>query len=233
MIDSPNDLSKKPIRLLIAEDHELSRNGLIFSLQKKTAMQIVGDADNGQTAVDLALAEKPDIVLMDIGMPVLDGIEASHRIKAKLPDTKIIMLTSHQEGEEIYAALAAGAEAYCLKDIRIDRLIQVIEMVHEGAIWLDPGIGKLVMQALPLNIPDRLKGPTHRQKYSVDLTDRELEVLELIVGGKSNKDIAEALCITVHTAKAHVCNIIQKLSVDDRTQAAVKALRDGLVKHSS
>jgi DNA-binding NarL/FixJ family response regulator len=233
MSDAPNDLTKKPIRLLIAEDHELSRNGLIFSLQKKTTMQIVGDADNGQTAVDLALAEKPDIVLMDIGMPVLDGIEASHRIKAKLPDTKIIMLTSHQEGEEIYAALAAGAEAYCLKDIRIDRLIQVIEMVHEGAIWLDPGIGKLVMQALPLNIPDRLKGPTHRQKYSVDLTDRELEVLELIVGGKSNKDIAEALCITVHTAKAHVCNIIQKLSVDDRTQAAVKALRDGLVKHSS
>jgi len=228
-----SDTPKSPIRLLIAEDHELSRNGLIFSLQKKTDMKIVGDTDNGQTAVELARSEKPDVILMDIGMPAMDGIEAAHQIKAELPEIKIIMLTSHQEGEEIYAALAAGVEAYCLKDIKIDRLIQVIEMVHEGAIWLDPGIGKLVMQALPLNIPDRLKGPTHRQKYSVDLTERELEVLELIVGGKSNKEIADQLCITVHTAKAHVCNIIQKLAVDDRTQAAVKALRDGLVKHAN
>jgi NarL family two-component system response regulator LiaR len=226
-----SDMPKAPIRILVAEDHELSRNGLIFSLQKKTDMVIVGDADNGQTVVELALAEKPDVILMDIGMPVMDGIEAAHQVKAKLPETKIIMLTSHQEGEEIYAALAAGAEAYCLKDIKIDRLIQVIEMVYEGAIWLDPGIGKLVMQALPLNIPDRLKSPSHRQKYNVDLTERELEVLGLIVGGKSNKEIADELCITVHTAKAHVCNIIQKLAVDDRTQAAVKALRDGLVKH--
>jgi DNA-binding NarL/FixJ family response regulator len=224
---------QSPLRLVIAEDHELSRNGLIFSLQKKTDMEIVGEADNGLDALELALKHKPDIVILDIGMPALDGIEVAHRIKTAQPDIKIIMLTSHQEGEEVYASLAAGVEAYCLKDIKMERLIQVIEMVAEGAIWLDPGIGKLVMQALPLNLPDRLKSPATRQRYNVSLTERELEVLERIVAGKSNKEIAEDLSVTVHTAKAHVCNIIQKLSVDDRTQAAVKALRDGLVKTPS
>lgn len=222
----------KPLRIVIAEDHELSRNGLSFALQKKTSMQIVGEAERGDTAVELALKEQPDIVLMDIGMPVMDGIEATHRIKQQFPHIKVVMLTSHEGGEEVYAALAAGAEAYCKKDIKMERLIQVLEMVADGSVWLDPAIAKMVMQSLPLNLPERLKSPQPRQKYNVELTERELEVLELIVAGKSNKEISMALNITIHTVKAHVCNIIQKLAVDDRTQAAVKALRDGLVKDS-
>jgi len=221
--------SEQPLKILIAEDHELSRNGIVFSLQKKTSYVFVGEAERGDQAVSLVEKYEPDVVLMDIEMPVMDGIEATHQIKAKYPQVKVIMLTSHEEGEEVYASLAAGADAYCKKDIKMDRLIQVIEMVNDGAVWLDPAIAKLVMQSLPFSLPNRMKGAHPRQRYSIELTDRELEVLEGLVEGQSNKEIADNLCITVHTVKAHVCNIIQKLAVDDRTQAAVKALREGLV----
>jgi len=169
---------------------------------------------------------------MDIEMPVMDGIQATHLIKRQFPEIGVVMLTSHDEGEDVYASLAAGADAYCKKDIRTERLIQVIQMVSEGAMWLDPAIARLVMQALPLTLPEKYRQPQGRQKYKTGLTERELEVLECIVNGKSNQEIAEKLVITIHTVKAHVANIIQKLSVDDRTQAAVKAIRDGLVRHT-
>jgi DNA-binding NarL/FixJ family response regulator len=220
-----------PLKILIAEDHELSRMGLSISLQKKTNFQIVAEAESGDLAVKLATQHKPNVILMDIGMPIMDGIEATQQIKKAHPEIKIIMLTSHSEGEGVYASLAAGADAYCLKEIKLERLIQVIEMVNEGAVWLDPAIAQTVLKALPLNLPERLKtGGQPKSQYSVDLTEREMEVLEQIVEGKSNKEIASLLFITIHTVKAHVCNIINKLAVDDRTQAAVKALRDGLIK---
>jgi len=219
-----------PIKLVIAEDHELTRSGLVFSLEKKAPhIKVVGEAERGDQVVELVEKERPNVVLMDLEMPVMDGIEATHLIKQRFPQTRVMMLTSHEEGEEVYAALAAGADAYCKKDIKAERLVQVIEMVNDGTVWLDPAIARLVMQALPLNLPERMKSPQNRQKYNVELTDREIEVLEQIVAGKSNREIADQLCITVHTVKAHVANIIQKLAVDDRTQAAVKALRDGLV----
>ena len=134
----------------------------------------------------------------------------------------------------VLSALAAGADAYCMKDIKIDLLSQVIEMVCQGAVWLDPAIARLVMGALP-GLPgaqaskEAEKQPPRRRQYNADLTEREREVLQHIVDGKSNKEIAQLLNVTTHTAKAHVCNIIQKLAVDDRTQAAVKALREGMV----
>ena len=219
-----------PISILIAEDHELARRGLSATLDERDTLTVTAEAENGEEAVRLAFDRHPEVILMDIGMPILDGISATQRIKAAHPEIKVIMLTSHQEGDEVYAALAAGADAYCMKDIRIDRLCQVIEMVMDGAIWLDPAIARLVMQTLPIKLPERLKsGNPTRQKYNTILTERELEVLRLIVDGKNNKEISEQLNITIHTAKAHVCNIIQKLAVDDRTQAAVKALRDGLL----
>jgi DNA-binding NarL/FixJ family response regulator len=220
------------LKIAIAEDHELSRMGLVASLQQKSKHLIVGEAQSGDEIIAIVGKTQPDLILMDIGMPVLDGIEATLQIKQQFPNTKIIMLTSHTEGNEVYASLAAGADAYCLKDIKVERLIQVIEMVAEGAAWLDPAIAKLVLQSLPLNLPGRVKNPQPKQRFTVDLTEREMEVLEKIVEGKSNKEIAEDLFITIHTVKAHVCNVIQKLAVDDRTQAAVKALRDGLVKNS-
>ncbi len=223
----------EPIKLLIAEDHELTRIGLSMSLQKRAPnIQIIAEVESGDLAVLEAEKLMPAVILMDINMPILDGIEATRQIKSKLPSIKIIMLTSHDAGDEVYASLAAGADAYCLKDIKLERLIQVIEMVNEGALWLDPAIAQMVVKALPLNLPERLKTPSssNRNHYNLELTERESEVLGKIVEGKSNKEIADALFITIHTVKAHVANIISKLAVDDRTQAAVKALRDGLVK---
>lgn len=230
---TPSKLSTKTLKIAIAEDHDLSRDGLSLSLQKKTMFEICGEAENGQVALKIAETEQPEVFIMDIGMPIMDGIAATQAIKKQWPEMKVIMLTSHNEGEEVFAALAAGADAYCLKDIKLDRLVQVIEMVAEGAVYLDPAIAALVLQSIPLAGQAKTGGAAYggatKNKFNVDLTHREQEVLELIVAGKSNKEIANDLCITIHTVKAHVCNIIQKLAVDDRTQAAVKALRDGLV----
>jgi len=224
-------MDKEALKVMIVEDHELTRMGLSVSLQKKSNLKVIGEAESGDKAIKLIDLVKPDVVLMDINMPVMDGIEATKIIKQKFPEIKVVILTSHTEGDEVYASLAAGADAYCIKDIKLERLIQVIEMVADGAVWLDPTIAQVVLKALPLNLPDRLKNsPVRVSHYNLELTERELEVLEKIVEGKSNKEIAQDLFITIHTVKAHVCNIINKLAVDDRTQAAVKALRDGLVK---
>lgn len=238
---STSTTQQQDIRLLIVEDHELARYGLSMALAERESIQVVGEAQNGQEGVDLALSEKPDVVLMDIGMPVMDGITATKIIKQELPEAKVIILTSLNNPEEVLASLAAGADAYCMKDIKIERLHQVLEMVLEGAIWLDPAIARLVMQSLPGEgaKPEEIAEPSPvepvekqaqpKRRYNTELTEREYEVLQLIVGGKSNKEIAALLKVSSHTAKAHVANIIQKLSVDDRTQVAVKALKEGLV----
>jgi len=234
---------QQDIRLLIVEDHELARYGLSMALSDRERIQVVGEAQNGQEGVELALTEKPDVVLMDIGMPVMDGITATRLIKQELPEVKVIILTSLNNPEEVLASLAAGADAYCMKDIKIDRLHQVLDMVLEGAIWLDPAIARLVMQSLPgegtkpegeaasssTDAVAEEKTAHSKRRYNTELTEREYEVLKLIVGGKSNKEIAALLKVSSHTAKAHVANIIQKLAVDDRTQVAVKALKEGLV----
>jgi DNA-binding NarL/FixJ family response regulator len=219
----------KKIRILIAEDYELSRSGLCACLGREESLLVAGEAKNGREAIELADQLRPDVILMDIRMPVLDGIAATEQIKGQHPDIKIIMLTSHQEGEEVYAALAAGAEAYCMKDIHMDRLAEVIRMVADGAVWLDPAIARMVMKALPMGLSHKSRALNSRVRYNAELTEREKEVLECLVAGKSNRDIAKDLCVTLHTVKAHVCNILQKLAVDDRTMAAVKAVRDGLV----
>jgi DNA-binding NarL/FixJ family response regulator len=218
------------IRLLVAEDHELARNGLLACLDKMPNLKVVGAVKNGQECVNFVERDAVDVILMDIRMPILDGIGATERIKASSPDIKVVMLTSHQEGEEVYAALAAGADAYCMKDIQMNRLAEVVRMVFDGAVWLDPAIARMVMEALPLNLSQKPRQPQSRTRYNAELTDREREVLEKLVEGKSNREIADELGITLHTAKAHVCNILQKLAVDDRTTAAVKAVRDGLLQ---
>lgn len=227
-----NPLKTPPeqLRILIVEDHELARFGLSMALAERDTIMIVGEADNGKKGVELSINLQPDIVLMDIGMPVMNGITATQEIKAKLPETKVVMLTSMNNQEEVLASLSAGADAYCMKEIKIDRLHQVLDMVMEGALWLDPAIARLVTQSLPGNTPPSGTKNTSQTKrrYNTQLTEREQEVLKLIVAGKSNKEIAQILDVSSHTAKAHVANIIQKLAVDDRTQVAVKALKEGL-----
>lgn len=223
-------MSDDTIKVIIGEDHELTRLGLSYALQKLNGIEVVGEAEDGEQVLALIEKTKPDIVLLDVEMPNMNGIIATQRIKAKFPELRVVMLTSHAEGELVYASLAAGADAYCMKDIKGDRLVQVLEMVAQGAVWLDPTIARMVMNALPVKLPGEKEIGSLQPRYVTDLTEREQEVLKLIAQGKTNKEISDKLTITIHTVKAHVCNIIQKLAVDDRTQAAVKAIREGLVK---
>lgn len=223
---------KKPIRVLIAEDHELTRIGLSHSLEKCAFVEIVGDAEDGQEAVTKTKALKPDIVLMDLGMPVLDGIQATRQIKAVLPGTKIIILTSHKQQNEVLAALTSGANAYCLKDIKPERLIQVLEFVMDGVLWIDPSIAGILVNIVSQNKSEENGVSTHSEEKNIEykMTPRELEVLAYLAEGISNKDIAEDMNISIYTVKRHISGIIEKLAVSDRTQAAVKALKIGLVK---
>jgi len=219
----------KSKRVLIVDDYQLVRQGMSFTL-KEQGLDLVGEAENGEQAVAMVARLQPDVVLMDIGMPVMDGIAATTQIKQDFPNVKVIMLTSHDASEEVLAALSAGADAYCMKDIKIERLCQVMDVIDDGALWLDPAVASTILKSLPKAGEDTSAQAPARRRYNTDLTEREREVLHLIVGGKSNKEIASALDVTIHTAKAHVASIIQKLAVDDRTQVAVKAVREGLIQ---
>lgn len=215
------------VEILIVDDHEFTRLGLSSGIRRKSGFAIAGEAGNGEEAVQFVQENQPDVVLMDIGLPRMDGITATRKIKENYPDTKVIILSSRQIEDEINASIAAGADGYCLKDITTERLIQIIELVLEGGIWLDPYIARILAGSLTRQARD---GRSGRHAYNTELTEREKEVLALIVEGKSNKEIGQALGITLPTTKAHVSSLIQKLAVDDRTQAAVKALQEGLVQ---
>ncbi|HEY9687855.1 MAG TPA: response regulator transcription factor [Coleofasciculaceae cyanobacterium] len=224
--------NERQLRIMLVEDHEWARVGLSLSIESKSAYKIVVEAENGKLAIEYAREYRPDIIMMDIEMPVMDGLTATKAIKEEFPDMKVVMLTSHKDAQNISAALACGANAYCMKDIRIERLIQVLEMVADGATWFDPGINEMLMRILLGKVPtaEKIEFERESSREIADLTERELDVLELIVGGKSNKEIADALNITVHTVKIHVGNIIQKMGVEDRTQVAIKALQNRLIK---
>jgi DNA-binding NarL/FixJ family response regulator len=208
------------MRILIVEDDPLMQLGLEQALSEYPEFEIVGQAEDGYAGVQLALERKPDLVVMDIGLPRLDGIAATKQIKAALPAIHVVMLTSHTLETEVVAALSSGADAYCIKGASLERLLAAIAAAKEGATYLDPQIARLVL--------DNLKPPASQQLIA-NLSERELEVLKLIVTGKSNSEIAEALYLSPNTIKTHVRGIMNKLAVDDRVQAAVVALRSGLV----
>ena len=219
----------KCISLLMVEDHKLLRVGLKSIFEDCNDIKVIAEAQSGKEAVEKAKNIKPDVILMDIGLPDISGIEATKRILNDNPDQKIIMLTSHTTEKEVMDSLSAGAYAYVLKDINTELLIMVIKSVKDGAIWLDPKIVPLIRNQSSCFIPQKQSSRATFRAQHANLTEREYEVLKLVVDGKSNFEIANTLTISEHTAKAHVCNIIQKLVVDDRTQAAVKAIKEGLV----
>src|SRR6478609_8923954 len=221
-----SDELKAPIRVLIVEDHDLTREGLVYGIGKYPSIEIAGQAQNGEEAVKLAEELKPDVILMDFALPILNGIDATHQIKAKLPDIKILMLTSYNEQSKVFEAFSAGANGYCLKDVKTDRLVQIIEMLPDDVVWIDPSIASFILRVLPLMAGVVTKVEEKKDTFkTVELTAREKEILTLIAQGQNNREIAEKLSISLFTVKNHVSNIIQKLAVEDRTQAAIVALK--------
>ncbi len=217
------------IKILLVEDHKLMRVGLKSLFEDTNEIEVTSEAQNGKDAIEKYKTAHPDVTLMDIGLPDISGIDAAKQILEMNTDAKIIMLTSHLSEKEVIDSLESGACAYVMKDINTDILKMIIKTIQDGAIWIDPLAVPYLRDKNRAIIPQRQMSRAVFRQQHADLTQREYEVLKLIVDGKSNNEIAEELTISSHTAKAHVCNIIQKLLVDDRTQAAVKALKEGLV----
>ena len=215
------------INILLVEDQKLISVGLISLFEGD--IKIFSEAQNGKEAIEKYRMEKPDVVLMDIGLPDMSGIDATKKILEFDSNAKIVILTSHLSEQEVIDALHAGACAYAMKDISTEILEMVIKTVYEGAMWLDPQVVPVLREKNCGVIPPRQMSRAMFKEKHANLTQREYEVLKLVVDGLSNNEIAKQLTISEHTAKAHVCNIIQKLVVDDRTQVAVKALKEGLV----
>jgi len=222
-------METKTLNVLLVEDQKLMRIGLKSLLEEHKSIDTIYEATTAKEAIEKYKLLKPDVVLMDIGLPDSNGIEATKKLIEYSQDCKVVILTSHLSEEEIFSSLHAGARAYVMKDVNTDVLEMIIKTVNDGAMWLDPKIVPILREKNSGVIPARKMSRATFRAQHANLTQREYEVLKLVVDGKSNQQIAVALTISEHTAKAHVCNIIQKLVVDDRTQAAVKALKEGLV----
>ena len=220
---------KKEVSVVIVEDYKLTRVGLRSTLNEYSHINVIGEAEDAVEGIKIIESLKPDVVLMDLGLPGMNGLEATIKLKEICPNTKVIILTSHERNEEVIAALGAGANAYCLKDITPETLSTVIKNVAMGACWVDAGVSSAALNFFPKPENITLMSPSEVKDARAQLTERELEVLKHLVKGKSNTEIAKELIVSVHTAKAHVCSILQKLCVDDRVQAAVKAVKEGLV----
>jgi NarL family two-component system response regulator LiaR len=213
---------KKPIRLLIADDHHIVRKGIKVLLATEKDMQVVGEAENGAEAVEKAAALQPDVILMDIVMPGMDGIEATRRITSARPESRILVLTSFAADDKVFPAVKAGALGYLLKDSTPEQLLEAIRQVHRGEPSLEPAIARKVLQELSH------PGGGTGKPTSEPLTEREMEVLRLIAQGMSNKEIAAKIFVAEWTVRSHVSNILGKLHLASRTQAALYAIRTGL-----
>jgi NarL family two-component system response regulator LiaR len=217
----------KKIRVLIADDHAVVRQGLCTFIDLQEDMQVVGEGTNGLEAVELAQRLQPDVVLLDLAMPQMDGLEATRKILEAIPHTHILILTSFGEDDKVFPAIRAGAQGYLLKDIRPNDLVQAVREASQGKAQLHPEIAKKLMSAVAAN-QGAPEPASQVQPPAADLTERELEVLRWIASGLNNREIAEKLIISEKTVKTHVSNLLGKLSLGDRTQAAIWALKHGL-----
>ena len=220
------------IKVLLVEDHKMVRLGLSLVFENTDGITLVGEADNGKNGVELALKLTPDVVLMDIGLPEIDGIQATAMIKISNPNMKILIFTSRDSEDDVFDSLTAGADGYIMKGANENQMISAIKAVAEGTAWLDPAIAKLVLSNVRKQTSVQVTGvvpANNLAKNTYGLTERELEVLALIVEGLNNAEIAKKLVITISTAKAHVHSILQKLYVTNRTQATIQAVKEGLI----
>lgn len=209
--------------ILIIEDHELTRFGLKTTFEGMDFVGIVFEAEYAQKAFDIINNNKIDLIIMDLGLPNMDGIEITKKIRLKNKEVKIVILTSHNDEKEVLESLKAGANAYCSKEINPFRLIEVVRSVLDGASWFDPSIAHVVLKAATNS---NITGSSDK---SYNLTSREAQILKLITEGYNNNEIAKELFVSINTTKAHVASILQKLEVDDRLQAALKALKNKIV----
>lgn len=222
-------VEKKVIKVAIIEDFKLTRVGLRCALNENDDLKVVAEAEDAVEGLKLVEKEKPDVILMDLGLPGMNGIEATVKVKEMMPQVKVIALTSHDREEEVIAALSSGASAYCLKDIDPTKLADVVRDVATGVCWIDPMVSQMALNSFPKVENIGFLPNKSQSEGRVPLTEREYEVLKHLVAGKSNTEIAKELIVSVHTAKAHVCSILQKMCVNDRVQAAVKAVKEGMV----
>ncbi len=211
------------ITVLLVDDHRVVRQGVRAFLTTQPDLLVVGEAEGGAEGVQLAAQHVPDVALMDLVMPGMDGVEATRQLKQVSPRTQVIVLTSYHDDEHIFPALRAGALSYMLKDVGVDVLADAVRKAARGEAVLHPRVATRVIK--------ELQGELHDQPNPfTELTDRELEVLRLIAGGLNNNDIAVRLVLSEKTVKGHVSNILSKLQLADRTQAAVFAWREGIVR---
>ena len=214
------------IRVLLADDQSLFREGLHTLLSLQPDLEVVGEAQNGAEALRLAAELKPDVVLMDVQMPVLDGVAATRRMRAEHPNCRVILLTTFDDDEYVFEGLRAGAVGYLLKDAASARLVDAIRAAGRGESFLQPSVAAKVVAEFT-----RLSGaaPARPASLAEPLSEREMEVLRLVAEGASNRDIAARLVLAEGTVKNHVTNILTKLDVRDRTQAAIRARQLGIV----
>lgn len=222
------------VRVLLVEDHELERLGLSIMLEQAENIELVGQAENGLKGVELAKTLHPDVIVMDIGLPIIDGIEATRRIKSYNPNCKVLIFTSRDNSEDVFEAFKSGADGYVMKDASKEQFCTAITSVAIGVAWIDPAIAKVVLSSIQAPAAAKIESSANEINYYegkrlYGLTEREMDVLALIVEGLTNVQIAEELTISPYTAKAHVHNVLQKLSAETRAKATNTALTEGLV----
>ncbi len=220
MVKDPEPVTT-PISILLAEDHVIVRESIRQSLERKPNFKVVGEASDGQEAVRMAQELKPDVIIMDISMPKLNGIEATRQIKAVQSSVAILVLTAYDYEQYIFPLLAAGAAGYLLKDISSHELINAVETVHKGESVLHPAIARKVLERF------NRTGQNSGEEVSKILTEQEITVLKMAARGMNNKNIAKALSISVRTVESHLASIFNKLGVGSRTEAVIQAMREG------
>jgi len=221
--------NKQMVRLILVDDHKLFRCGIKSLFENSNGVCVIAEASNGKDGMAKIIAQNPDVVLLDLELGDINGLDLIEKVLAQKPNVKFVILTSHINEHVINKAMKIGIYGYILKDINSEFLDMIVKSVSTGAMWIDKKVVQILRELNPNVIPNTQVSRVNFKSTHANLTAREYEVLKLVVDGKSNLQIANELNISEHTSKAHVCNIIQKLVVDDRTQAAVKAIREGIV----